>query len=216
MGRKVSPTLYRLGLLKSWQSQWFNRKRYRQYLEADYKIREFIKKQASEAAIEKVEINRSRNSLDVFIHTGRPGLLIGRKGAEIKKIEQGLKRICRQFSPQGALPKLNLEIREVRDFETHARLVAAEVASQLERRIPFRRVIKQNLSKVMERPEVQGAKIEVAGRLDGQEMARKEWVQEGKLPLQTLRADVDYAQTEAHTKYGVVGVKVWIYKGERF
>lgn len=222
MGRKVSPIAYRLGQLQDWRSQWFNLAHQPKYLEQDWHIRQYIRSQAQDAAIDRIEIKRFRNEITVVIYTARPGLLIGRQGAKIKELEEGLKKILKKIAKKSlirggeSLPKLKLEIQEVKEFESHAQLLAQDIAEQLERRLPFRRVMKQALAKLDRYPAIKGAKIKVSGRLGGAEMARQEWLAKGEVPLGSLRSNIDYGFAEAVTKYGVIGVKVWINKGEVF
>ncbi len=214
MGQKVHPIGFRVGIIKNWSSRWFNLKDYKQHTKEDYRIRTFVvDKLGRPAAIDRVEIERSYNLVNVIIHTARPGLIIGRGGAGIEE----LKRTIDKHVFKGKKGKeLRIEVQEIRSPSTHARLVAMGVAEQLERRLPFRAVIKKTLEKIMADKEVKGAKILVKGRLGGHEMARTEWVADGQMPLQTLRADIDYAHEDSRTTWGLIGVKVWIYKGEVF
>jgi len=208
MGQKVNPKSFRLGNLNTWDSQWFAKKKYRNFLRQDFELRDYISKKYREAAIDKVAIERSPNLINIIIHTARPGVLIGRGGEGIEALKKSLKNKLKQ--------DVRLEIQEIRNPDARAKLVAQSAAEQLERRIPFRRVLKQIIERVSQNKEVQGIKIAVAGRLDGSEMSRREWLSKGKIPLQTLRADVDFGKAEAQTTYGVIGVKVWIYRGEVF
>lgn len=214
MTHKVHPLGFRLGYTANWKSRWFNKKKYQEYLKQDYDLRQFIMSQLKQAAIKEIEIKRSANSIDIIIHAARPGIIIGRGGAGIQEIRKEI--IRKIFKEQIKDLDIKIDIEEVKKPETHARIVAQSAAEQLERRMPFRRVIKQTLDKVIQSPEVKGAKISISGRLGGTEMARREWLRKGEMPLQTLRADIDYAQVNAYTTYGVIGVKVWIYKGEKF
>ena len=224
MTHKVHPIGYRLGVTKDWRSRWFDKKQYTLYTQEDYLIRQYLQQNFKNAGIESIEIERSRGQLSVVIATSRPGLLIGRGGAGVEEIRRNISKVLikvtrfarvkqRQFDER--IPEIRIEIREIRESELYASLIAISVAEQLEKRLPFRRVIKRTLERVMANKEIQGAKVLVKGRLDGAEMARTEFVKDGKLPLQTLRADIDFAHKEAVTTYGVVGVKVWIYKGEK-
>lgn len=224
MTHKVHPIGYRLGVTKDWRSRWFDKKQYTLYTQEDYLIRKYLQQNFKNAGIESIEIERSRGQLSVVIATSRPGLLIGRGGAGVEEIRRNISKILskvtrfarvkqRQFDER--IPEIRIEVREIRESELYASLIAISVAEQLEKRLPFRRVIKRTLERVMANKEIQGAKVLVKGRLDGAEMARTEFVKDGKLPLQTLRADIDFAHKEAVTTYGVVGVKVWIYKGEK-
>ena len=210
MGKKINPFLYRLGIIRDWKSRWFSDKRYSEYLRNDIELREFLKAKLEKAAIEEIVIERSSNNVTVNIHSARPGIIIGRGGAEAEELR---KEIAKKIKEK---IEVKVNIIEVRNFEASAKLVAQSIAEQLERRIPFRRTIKKAIERTMQNRQVQGIKIAIAGRLDGAEMARTEWLSEGKIPLQTLRADIDFAKYNAHTTYGVVGIKVWIYKGEVF
>lgn len=214
MSHKVHPRAFRLGYTTDWGSRWFNKKKYKEFLEQDYKLREFIMSKLKQTAIKEVEIIRSANLINIKIHAARPGIIIGRGGTGV----QDLKKDITSKIFKGRLKGLDIkiDIEEVKKPETHARVMAQNIAEQLERRMPFRRVIKKAIEKIMQSPEVKGAKVSVAGRLGGKEMARREWLKMGKVPLQTLRADIDYAHVNAYTAYGVIGVKVWVYKGEKF
>lgn len=224
MTHKVHPEAFRLGYTTTWKSRWFNEKKYKEYLKQDYYLREFIVSRLKQAAIKEVEIKRSANSINIIIHAARPGIIIGRGGTGIQEIKREI--IDKIFSAKGGSAwggkgqtkdlDIKLDIEEVKNPETHAQIVAQSIAEQLERRMPFRRVMKQTIGKVMQGPEVKGVKISISGRLGGTEMARREWLKTGEMPLQTLRANIDYAHVNAYTTYGVIGVKVWIYKGEKF
>lgn len=214
MGRKVHPTAFRLGYISNWKSRWFNKKKYRKYLEQDHNLREYIKKHLKQGGIKEVEIKRSANLVNIIIHAARPGIIIGRGGGGLEKLRKDIKnKVLKDIKDL----EIRVDIEEIRKPETHAAIVAQGIADQLERRMPYRRVMKQALDKIIQNPSIKGAKICVAGRLGGAEMSRKECTPvKGQLPLQTLRADVDYAYVNAYTAYGVIGVKVWIYKGEVF
>lgn len=214
MSHKVHPRAFRLGYTTNWKSRWFDRKKYQQYLKQDYELREFIMAQLKQAAVKEVEIRRSANSINIIIHAARPGIIIGRGGAGVSEIKKEM--ISKIFKGQIKGLDVKIDIEEVKKPETQARIIAQGVAEQLERRRPFRRVIKQTLDKIMQSSDVKGAKISISGRLGGTEMARREWLKIGEMPLQTLRADIDYAYVNAYTTYGVIGVKVWVYKGEKF
>lgn len=211
MGQKVNPISFRLGVLQTWRSKWYaNKKDYRHLLKKDIEVKEFIRKKLRNAAISRIEIERSPREIKVNIFSSRPGIIIGRGGSGIEELKKELAKIIQENI------KMDINIKEIRKPETDARIVGFLIAEQLEKRIPFRRVIKQSLERIKQNREVKGAKIMVAGRLDGSEMSRREWVSYGKIPLHTLRADIDYATFEAHTTYGVIGIKVWLYKGEVF
>jgi small subunit ribosomal protein S3 len=214
MGNKVNPTGIRLGITTDWQSRWFGSKKlYRDQLRKDVEIRMFIMKKWKSAAIALVEMERTANQVRLMIHTSRPGVLIGRGGTGIEDLSRIIKR---QFFANKRIIDLKVEVLEVKQADANAMLVAQQVAEQLEKRMPFRRVLKTMLDKIEANKGVQGAKIEVSGRLGGAEMSRKEWLSRGKIPLHTLRAEIDFARYEAKTVYGLIGVKVWIFKGEKF
>jgi small subunit ribosomal protein S3 len=205
LGQKVNPIGFRLGINRDWDSRWFARKEYKDFVLEDYHIRRFLKKRLSQAGVSKIEIERAASKVRIKIHTARPGLVIGKKGAEIENVKGDLeKRINREII---------LDIQEVRKPEVDAQLVAENVAMQLVRRISFRRAMKKSVSSAL-RFGVQGIKIACSGRLGGAEMARREWYRRGRVPLHTIRADIDYGFAEAYTTYGVVGVKVTLFKGE--
>ncbi|WP_127475856.1 30S ribosomal protein S3 [Sulfurivermis fontis] len=208
MGHKVHPTGIRLGITKDWTSKWYaDSKNFPEFLHMDLKVREFLQKKLAQASISRVQIERPARNARITIHTARPGLVIGKKGEDIERLRQ-------EVSEMMKVP-VHINIEEVRKPELDATLVAQSIAQQLERRIMFRRAMKRAVQNAM-RLGAQGVKINVAGRLNGAEIARSEWVREGRVPLHTLRADIDYGVAEAHTTYGVIGVKVWIFKGEVF
>ena len=207
MGQKVNPHGLRVGVIKGWDTQWYaDKKDFGKNLKEDYEIRKFIKNKYYAAAISKVLIERAANRVVVTICTGKPGVLIGKAGAEIEVIKKDLSKLTK-----GKAVVIN--VTEVRKPDGDAQLVAEGVAQQLEKRMSFRRAMKQAIGKAM-RSGVKGVKMMVSGRLDGAEIARCEQYHEGSIPLQTLRADIDYGFAEAHTTFGMIGVKVWIYKGE--
>ncbi|MBU2488958.1 MAG: 30S ribosomal protein S3 [Proteobacteria bacterium] len=206
MGQKVNPIGLRLGIVKTWDSRWYaEKKRYSQYILEDFNIRKFLKKRLHHAGISRVEIERSANRVRLRIFAARPGIVIGKKGSEIEVLKKDLSKMVTQ--------EVFIDIQEVRKPETDAQLVAENIATQLERRVAFRRAMKRGISSAM-RFGAQGIKVICAGRLGGAEMSRREWYREGRMPLHTLRADIDYGYTEARTTYGVIGVKVFIFKGE--
>lgn len=211
MGHKVNPFSHRLGIIRTWKSNWFNVNNYREYLRNDIEIRTYLEKKLEKAAIENISIDRSSNSVTISISTARPGVVIGRGGTGAEDLKND---IAKRVKPIKIDVKIN--IIEIKNPELSAMLVAQSVAEQLEKRAPFRRTIKQAIERTMQNKVAQGIKIAVSGRLDGAEMARVEWLSEGKIPLQTLRADVDFAKYNAYTTFGVIGIKVWIYKGEVF
>jgi small subunit ribosomal protein S3 len=206
MGQKVHPTGIRLGIVKDWSSKWYaDSKTFADYLNNDLEVRDFIKKRLARASVSRVQIERPASNALITIHTARPGIVIGKKGEDIEKLRG-------EVSSRMGIP-VHINIEEIRKPEIDAQLVAEGVAQQLERRIMFRRAMKRAVTNAM-RLGAQGIKINVAGRLNGAEIARSEWYREGRVPLHTLRADIDYGFTEAKTTYGVIGVKVWIFKGE--
>jgi small subunit ribosomal protein S3 len=212
MGHKAHPHSLRIGITTGWKSRWFATKAFAAQLQEDIQIRHAIQKKWKSAAIADVEIERGANEVKVIIKTSRPGVLIGRGGSGIEDISVFLKKSF--FS--GTRTAIKIEVQEVKNFEENAQLVAQEVADQLERRMPFRRVLKSTLDKVEKNSRVKGVKVEISGRLGGAEMSRREWLSRGTIPLHTLRADIDFARATAATTYGSIGVKVWIYKGEVF
>ena len=212
MGHKVNPTSLRIGITTTWKSRWFSKKDYAKNLQEDAQIRSFVMKRWKSAAIAEVEIERSAGNIRVIIKTSRPGVLIGRGGAGISDISSLIKK---NFFA-GKKVDLKVEAQEVKQFEENAQLVAQNVAEQLEKRVPFRRVLKSMLDQIDKNKNVKGVKIEVSGRLGGAEMSRREWLSRGTVPLHTLRADIDFARATAFTTYGAIGVKVWLYKGEVF
>lgn len=205
MGQKVHPYGFRLGIIKDWRSRWYAEKEYGDNLQEDLRIRSFVKGRLLHAGVSAVEIERKSNRVHVIVHTARPGIVIGKKGAEIENLKKALQAFAKK--------EVSITIQEIRRPETDAQLTAENVAMQLERRVAFRRAMKKTVLSSM-KLGAKGIKINVAGRLGGAEMARSEWYREGRVPLHTLRADIDYGFAEARTTYGKIGVKVWIYKGE--
>lgn len=216
MSHKVHPKAFRLRSLSDWDARWFNTKKFPHYLEEDFKIRDFLQKKLKDASLQNIEIERFAGKINVIINAARPGLIIGRGGRGVEDLKKDLEKNLDKIKKVKEKRELKLEIREVKNVWASASLVGQWIAQQLERRIPHRRAIKQALEKVLTEKEVKGVKIEIAGRLGGSEIARREWLKRGQLPRQTLRAIIDYAQVEAFCSYGVIGVKVWIYKGEKF
>jgi len=211
MTHKVHPKVFRIKDSANWNTRWLMKKDFPKYLEEDFKIREFISKKLGKIGIERIEIERFSGKINIIIYSARPGLIIGRGGGGVEELKKDLvKKVVKEKK------ELKIEIREVKDSWASASLAAQYIAQQIEKRTPFRRVLKQSLDKIMAAKGIQGARVEVAGRLDGAEIARTEWLKKGRLPKQTIRADIDYGQDRAHCTYGIVGVKVWIYKGERF
>ena len=208
MGHKVHPTGIRLGISKDWNSKWFAKKgEYGQFLVADLKVRAMLRKKLAQAGISKITIERPAKTARVTIHTARPGVVLGKRGEDIEKLKK-------EVSDVMGVPA-HINVAEVRKPELDAQLVAESIAQQLERRIMFRRAMKRAVGNAM-RLGALGIKVNVGGRLNGAEIARSEWYREGRVPLHTLRADIDYGTAEASTTYGIIGVKVWIYKGEVF
>lgn len=205
MGQKVNPHGLRVGVIKGWDSKWYAGKDYEKFLLEDIKIREFIKEKLFLSGISKVEIERASNKARIFIHTAKPGMVIGRQGSNIELLKSDLKKMTESA--------IEISIVEVKTPDMDATLVAENIAAQLERRIAFRRAMKQCVGRTM-RMGAKGIKITCGGRLGGAEIARSESYREGSIPLHTLRADIDYGTAEAHTTYGRIGIKVWIYKGE--
>lgn len=217
MTHRVHPYIFRIGQLTSWKSRWFHRKKFQDYLREDVLLREWMQKKLRQAHLDAVEIERSPNTMNIIIKTSRPGILIGRGGEGAEKLKadivKELWRIAKRFKRGLDKKEIKLTIEEVRSPETHAAIAAQMIADDIEKRTSFRRVLKTALEKISASREVKGVKISLKGRLDGAEMARYEWGKKGRIPLQTIRADIDYAEKTAFTTYGTVGVKVWIYKG---
>ncbi|MEW6140523.1 MAG: 30S ribosomal protein S3 [Thermodesulfobacteriota bacterium] len=205
MGQKVHPLGFRLGITRTWDSRWYSQKEYGEFLLEDLKIRDFVKKRLSQASISRVEIERAAGKIRLIIHTARPGIVIGQKGSEIEKLRREILKLTEK--------EVIVDIKEIRKPEIDAQLVAENVAQQLERRIAFRRAMKKSVTSAL-KSGAKGIRIATAGRLGGAEMARREWYREGRVPLHTLRADIDYGFAQAKTTYGIIGIKVWIFKGE--
>jgi small subunit ribosomal protein S3 len=231
LGQKTHPLGFRLGVIKTWSSRWYARREYGQYVVEDKKIRDYVKKKLEAAGVAQIEIDRFGDQVKLRIHTAKPGIVIGKKGAEIENLRRDLEKLLLKLNPgrreapapqaegEGKADKKQpgrgviIDIQEVRKAEIAAQLVAENVAQQLQRRIAFRRAMKKCMSLAFKFGAL-GIKIHCAGRLGGAEMARREWYREGRVPLHTLRADVDYGFAEARTTYGIIGVKVHIFKGE--
>jgi len=205
LGQKVNPIGLRLGITRTWQSRWYAEKNYADFLHEDLKIKKFIKSTFYHAGISRVEIERAAEKTTVHIHTARPGILIGRRGAEVDQLKKKLQQLTAR--------DIHVNICEVRKAELDAQLVAENIALQLERRVAFRRAMKRSVTTAL-RFGAEGIRVSCSGRLGGAEIARIEWYREGRVPLHTLRADIDYGFTEARTTYGAIGIKVWIFKGE--
>lgn len=208
MGQKVHPLGFRLRITQDHRSSWFaNQKTYPLILEEDYKIRHYITKEFSTAGISKIEIQRRSDQVELEIHTSRPGIIVGRSGSGIDKIKEDLNKLLKYSS------QIRVNVTEIKNMDADANLIGEFIAEQLEKRIPFKRATRQAMQKA-QRANAQGIKVQVSGRLNGAEIARSEWAREGRVPLQTLRADIDYATKEANTTYGILGIKVWVFNGE--
>ena len=205
MGQKVNPIGLRVGIIRDWESKWYAGKEFGTLLMEDVKIREYLKQKLKDSAVSHIEIERAANRVNVTIHTAKPGMVIGKGGAEVEAIRQHISKLSGK--------KVHINISEIKNPELDAILVAEGIAQQLERRVSFRRALKQSIQRTM-RAGAKGVKTSVSGRLGGAEIARTEGYSEGTVPLHTLRADIDYGTAEAHTTYGRIGVKVWIYRGE--
>jgi small subunit ribosomal protein S3 len=210
MGQKINPISLRVGISKDWSSTWFGGKKYIPFLKDDLAVREYLDKKLKGMGVADIRIERGSDILNIIVTTSRPGLLIGRGGTGIEDLKKSIAKVLKKKVA------IRLEVLEFRNPEESARVMAESIVEQIEKRIPFRRLMKQTLAKIMTNRAVKGAKIYMGGRLDGAEIARAEHLEEGSLPLQTLRADIDYAKATAHTTFGTIGVKVWIYKGEKF
>jgi small subunit ribosomal protein S3 len=205
LGHKVNPIGLRLGIVKTWDSRWYAEKDYSKFLQEDILIRRYIKRKLYHAGISKIEIERTGNRAKITIRAARPGIIIGQKGAEIDKLQREIQKMTQR--------EISINIQEVRRVEADAQLVAENVALQLERRVAFRRAMKKSVTASL-KFGAQGIKVACSGRLGGAEIARSEWYREGRVPLHTLRADIDYGFCEARTTYGAIGIKVWVYKGD--
>jgi len=217
MTHVVHPYAQRIGVLRGWKSRWFtnDKKKYTEFLEIDTKIREYLFKRLRGMYVSDIEIERDNKELRIIVKTSRPGVIIGRSGEGATKIKADLVKLLKKMKLT-QMPNLKLDVSEIRSPESDAAIVAAMVIEGLEKRMPFRRVLKQTVDKVMANRDTKGVRILLSGRLGGAEMARKEQLKKGRIPLQTLRADIDYVQTVANLPYGVLGVKVWIYRGDVF
>ena len=206
MGQKVNPYGFRLGITTDWKSRWFDDRGYQDAVIEDWKTRSYLMNELEAAAVSRIEIERTRDRLRIDVHTARPGIVIGRRGAEADRLRKQLGRITHN-------PNVQLNIQEIKQPELDAALIAQGIADQLARRISFRRAMKRAIQTV-QRAGAQGVRVQCSGRLGGSEMARRESYREGRVPLHTLRADIDYGFSEAHTTYGIIGVKTWIYRGD--
>jgi small subunit ribosomal protein S3 len=211
MGQKVNPVGIRLGVTKEWASKWFaDSQTFAGYVAQDHRVREFLKRKLKDASVSRIYIERPAKKVHITIHTARPGIVIGKKGEDIEKVRGEVAKLLGM-----PLPDVRINISEIRKPELDAQLVAEGIAQQLERRVQFRRAMRRAVTNTM-RLGAEGVKVKVSGRLNGAEIARSEWYREGRVPLHTLRADIDYGLAEARTTYGVIGVKVWVFRGEVF
>jgi len=215
MGQKINPLSFRLGIIRTWNSRWFLKEKYAEFLEEDETIRNIIREKIAQAGISAIEIERTQGSLKVFIKAARPGFIIGRGGKGIEDLTRAIEASLKKVRRKKSVP-ISLNVEELKRSEVSSLHIAQQIAWDLEKRLPFRRTLKKYLEGIMQNRDVKGAKILLSGRLDGNEIARREWLAKGSLPLQTLRADIDYGQGTAFTSYGTVGIKVWIYKGKIF
>ena len=210
MGQKVNPFAIRLGITRDWVSKWYaGKKQFPQHVHTDFRVREFLKKKLAEASVSRVHIERAARKVNVTIHTARPGIVIGKKGEDIEKLRGETAKLLGM-----TVTDVRLNISEIRKPELDSKLVADSIAQQIEKRVMFRRAMKRAVMSTM-RSGALGVKVRVSGRLNGSEIARTEWYREGRIPLHTFRADIDYGLSEANTTYGQIGIKVWLYKGER-
>jgi small subunit ribosomal protein S3 len=216
MAHKVHPKSFRIKGTEDWNIRGFYGRKMPQYLEEDFLTKDFLRTKLKDASVANIEIEHSADKLNIIIVTARPGLIIGRGGEGIELLKTEIEKKIKKKRKTETKQEIKIEIREVKNPWISAALVAQMVAQQIEKRIPFRQVLKKTIERVMTNREVKGIRLEVAGRLNGIEIARKEWLKQGRLPRNTIRADIDYAQDEAHCTYGKIGIKVWIYKGEKF
>ena len=223
MTHRVHPYSFRLVQLRPWKSRWFNLKKFKDYLREDTLVREWLWKKFKKTHIESIDVERSPNTVHFILKTSRPGLIIGRGGDGAEALKREIeKKIRSAWKHELKLGKklekqnIKLSILEVSDPDLSAAINAELIVEELEKRLPFRRVLKQSIERMSSRKEILGVKVSLKGRLDGAEMARYEWLKKGRIPLQTIRADIDYAETRAETAYGIIGVKVWLYKGDVF
>jgi len=212
MGQKVHPTAFRLGVNKPWNSKWFARQKYSELLREDIEIRKHLRSKLQDSGLSAVDIERSMSGVSITVHTSRPGMVIGRGGSGVEQLKRELTRIIGKGKRK---VDVKVNIQEVQNPDQNAQVIVNSVIDQIQKRLPFRRVMKHTIDQIM-RSGAQGAKVMLSGRLNGAEIARSEKLSNGKIPLQTLRADIDYARGAAHTTYGAIGVKVWVYRGEVF
>ena len=218
MAHKVHPKSFRIKGTEDWNIRGFYGRKMPQYLEEDFLIKDFLRKKLAEASVANIQIEHSANKLNIIIETARPGLIIGRGGEGIEALKKEIENKIQRKIKNKNIPQreIKIEIRELRNPWISAALVAQMAAQQIEKRVPFRQVLKKSIERVITNREIKGVRMEVAGRLNGIEIARREWLGQGQMPRNTIRADIDYAQDEAHCTYGKIGIKVWIYKGDKF
>ena len=218
MSRTKHPKILKINGIKDWLSRGFYQKNFPKYLQEDYKIRTFLRQKLKQSLVEEVEIERSPSTLKLIIKTARPALVIGRGGSGVDELRKGLIRVLdiKQDVESKTKRDIKIDIFEIKNPWVSAQLVSQWIASQIEKMVPFRRVLKMSLSKIKEQKEIKGSRVEVAGRLNGVEISRREWLKQDRLPRQTVRSIIDYGFSEAHCAYGTIGVKVWLYKGEKF
>ena len=216
MAHKVNPKVFRIKEISDWDARWFHGKKIAKPLRDDISIRNFLKKKLVNMRIEKIEIERLRNRINVILSSSRPGLIIGRGGGGIEELKKQIENLLRKKNDPTSIKELKIEVKEIKDPWESASLTAQLVAQQIEKRMPYRRLLKQTIDKVAAHKSIQGVRVELSGRLDGASIARREWLRKGQLPRQTIRADIDFAKAEARCSYGTVGIKVWMYKGEKF
>lgn len=219
MTHKVHPKAFRIRGMEDFNVRGFYGSRMPQYLQEDHLIKTFLNKKFRDASIANIEIEHSANKINIIIETARPGIIIGRGGEGVEVLKKAIEKIVKDQTKNGkaiAARQLKIDVKEIKNPWINAALVGQMAAQQIEKRIPFRQVLKRSMERVMQNKEAKGIKMEVAGRLNGTEIARSEWLKLGRMPLGTIRADIDYAQTEAYCTYGAIGVKVWIYKGDKF
>ena len=216
MTHKVHPKAFRIKGMEDFNVRGFYGRNMQKYLQEDFLIKDFLREKLKEASVANIEIEHSANKLNIIIETARVGLIMGRGGEGVESLKKMIEKKLKEKKDSKEKKEIKITVREIKNPWTSAMLVAQMSSEQIEKRIPFRQVLKRNMERVMQNKEIKGIKMEVSGRLNGIEIARKEWLKQGRMPLQTIRADIDYAQTEAFCSYGAIGVKVWIYKGDKF
>jgi small subunit ribosomal protein S3 len=216
MSHKVHPKSFRIKGTEDWNIRGFYGKKMIQFLEEDFLVKDFLVKKLIEASVANIEIEHSANKLNIIIETARPGIIIGRGGGGVESLKMMIEKEIFKIRKNDTKREIRIEIREIKNPWTSAPLVGQWAAQQIEKRVPFRQVLKRSIERVMENKEIKGIRIELNGRLNGVEIARKEWLRQGRLPRNTIRADIDFSKTEAHCTYGAIGIKVWLYKGDKF